>query len=78
MSATINDVAKEAGVSITTVSRVLNNNYPVKKETRIKIENAIKKLNYKPNAMARSLITKNFYSWYYSSRYYKFIFPNYS
>lgn len=58
MSATINDVAKEAGVSITTVSRVLNNNYPVKKETRIKIENAIKKLNYKPNAMARSLITK--------------------
>lgn len=58
MSATINDVAKEAGVSITTVSRVLNNNYPVKKETRQKIEKAIEKLNYKPNAMARSLITK--------------------
>lgn len=58
MSATINDVAREAGVSITTVSRVLNNNYPVKKETRDKIEKAIEKLNYKPNAMARSLITK--------------------
>jgi LacI family transcriptional regulator len=58
MSATINDVAREAGVSITTVSRVVNNNYPVKKETREKIENAIEKLNYKPNAMARSLITK--------------------
>jgi LacI family transcriptional regulator len=56
--ATINDVAREAGVSITTVSRVLNNNYPVKEETRIKIEKAIEKLNYKPNAMARSLITK--------------------
>lgn len=58
MSVTINDVAREAGVSITTVSRVLNNNYPVKKETREKIEKAIEKLNYKPNAMARSLITK--------------------
>ncbi len=58
MAVTINDVAKEAGVSITTVSRVLNNNYPVKKETREIIERAIEKLNYNPNAMARSLITK--------------------
>lgn len=58
MVATINDVAREAGVSITTVSRVLNNNYPVKQETRVKIEEAIKRLNYRPNAMARSLITK--------------------
>lgn len=58
MSATINDVAREAGVSITTVSRVLNNNYPVKQETRLRIEKAIEKLNYKPNAAARSLITK--------------------
>lgn len=58
MPVTINEVAKEAGVSITTVSRVLNNNYPVKKETRERIEEAIKKLNYKPNIMARGLITK--------------------
>lgn len=58
MMSTINDVAKEAGVSISTVSRVLNNNYPVKEETRIKIEKAIEKLNYKPNMLARSLITK--------------------
>lgn len=58
MPITINDVAKEAGVSITTVSRVLNNNYPVKEETRLRIESAIEKLNYKPNTMARSLITK--------------------
>lgn len=58
MNITITDVAKEAGVSITTVSRVINNNYPVKKETREKIEKAIEKLNFKPNAMARSLITK--------------------
>lgn len=55
---TINEVAKEAGVSITTVSRVLNNNYPVKEETRKRVEEAIKKLNFKPNQMARGLITK--------------------
>ncbi|OPJ55227.1 LacI family DNA-binding transcriptional regulator [Clostridium oryzae] len=58
MPVTINDVAREAGVSITTVSRVVNNNYPVKKETREKIERAIKKLGYTPNIMARGLITK--------------------
>jgi len=58
MNITINDVAAEAGVSITTVSRVINNNYPVKKETKERIEKAIKKLNYTPNIMARSLITK--------------------
>ncbi|QBD84514.1 LacI family transcriptional regulator [Clostridium tetani] len=58
MMPTINDVAREAGVSISTVSRVLNNNYPVKEETRKRIEEAIEKLNYKPNMLARSLITK--------------------
>ena len=55
---TINDVAKESGVSITTVSRVLNDNYPVKKETKEKVKKAIKKLNFRPNEMARSLINK--------------------
>lgn len=58
MAITIKEVAREAGVSIATVSRVLNNNYPVKPETRIKIEKAIEKLKYTPNEMARSLITK--------------------
>lgn len=58
MTVTINDVAREAGVSITTVSRVINNNYPVKKETREKIEKAIEELKYRPNIMARGLITK--------------------
>ncbi len=53
----INDVAREAGVSISTVSRVLNNNYPVKKATRQKVEEAIEKLNFKPNLLARGLIT---------------------
>lgn len=54
----ITDVAKEAGVSITTVSRALNGNYPVKTETKKKIDDAIKKLNYKPNIMARSMVTR--------------------
>ncbi|MHC0037085.1 LacI family DNA-binding transcriptional regulator [Pseudoneobacillus sp. C159] len=57
-SATINDVALEAGVSITTVSRVMNNNYPVKHDTRERVEKAIEKLNYKPNIIARGLIMK--------------------
>ena len=58
MAVTIYDVAKKAGVSIATVSRVINNNYPVKKETREKIEKVISELGYKPNEIARSLILK--------------------
>lgn len=55
---TIQTVADEAGVSITTVSRVVNNNYPVSKKTRAKVESAIKKLGYTPNVLARGLIQK--------------------
>ncbi|KRQ87674.1 Catabolite control protein A [Caloramator mitchellensis] len=62
MKYTIEDVAKEAGVSITTVSRVINGNYPVKKETRERVEAAIKKLNFQPNLLARSLINKKTFS----------------
>lgn len=58
MPVTINDVAKEAGVSITTVSRVINGNYPVKQETRERVEAAIKKLNFQPNPIARSLVNR--------------------
>lgn len=57
MRYTIEDVAKRASVSISTVSRVLNNNYPVKKETRERIEEAIKALDYKPNPLARGLVS---------------------
>lgn len=56
MKVTIQDVAKEAGVSITTVSRVINNNYPVSVSTRERVEKAIEKLNFNPNLLARSLI----------------------
>lgn len=55
---TISDVAQEAGVSITTVSRVMNNNYPVNINTRRKVEKAIKKLEFTPNVLARGLIQK--------------------
>ena len=55
---TIGDVATEAGVSISTVSRVINDNYPVSSKTRVKVEKAIKKLKFNPNMVARSLIAK--------------------
>lgn len=55
MSATIKDVAREAKVSIATVSRVLNNSAVVTDETKQRVLEAIKKTGYKPNALARSL-----------------------
>lgn len=58
MATTIHDIARISGVSATTVSRVLNNNYPVKKETREKVEKIINELGYKPNEIARSLILR--------------------
>ena len=53
---TIYDVAKKANVSITTVSRVFNNNPSVSRKTRRKVQKAIEELNYVPNAIARSLV----------------------
>ncbi len=52
---TIHDVAEEAGVSFGTVSRVINNDVHVKKETREKVWDVVKKLNYVANRQARSL-----------------------
>ena len=52
---TIKDVAAEAGVTSTTVSRVLNNRGYISEETREKVYSAMEKLNYKPNEMARNL-----------------------
>lgn len=57
--ATIRDVAKYANVSISTVSLVLNNSQAVKHETKYKVYEAIKALNYIPNQSARSLVTKH-------------------
>ncbi|MDN6899423.1 substrate-binding domain-containing protein [Oenococcus sicerae] len=52
---TIYDVSERVGVSLATVSRVVNNNGKVKDETRQKVLKAIKELNYRPNAMAKGL-----------------------
>ncbi|HEY5563021.1 MAG TPA: LacI family DNA-binding transcriptional regulator [Clostridiaceae bacterium] len=52
---TIEDVAKEAKVSVATVSRTINNNGSLSDKSRISVENAIKKLNYVPNMLARNL-----------------------
>jgi LacI family transcriptional regulator len=54
----IYDIAKEAGVSISTVSRVLNNKDRVTSETRKKIQALLEKYNYTPNAIARGLVAK--------------------
>lgn len=56
--ATIKDVAKRAGVSVTTVSRVLNNTAPVNEATREKIMKAIEELNYTPSIIAQGMRTK--------------------
>ncbi|WP_126994133.1 LacI family DNA-binding transcriptional regulator [Thermosipho globiformans] len=53
--ATIEDVAKKAGVSIATVSRVINNVSNVSERTRIKVWKAIEELNYKPKIFASAL-----------------------
>ncbi len=59
MKITIVDVAKACDVSVATVSRVLNGNYPVKEETRIKVLEVVEKLQYKPNMQARELSKQN-------------------
>lgn len=53
--ATIDDIAKRAGVSIKTVSRVVNNEPNVREETRSRVQKAIQELNYRPNTSARRL-----------------------
>ena len=58
MSVTIYDVVREAGVSMATVSRVLNGTAVVKEDTKRKVLDAIAKLGYRPNAVARGLASK--------------------
>jgi len=60
--ATIRDVAQLAGVSIATVSHVLNNTRTVRPETRQLVVDAIARLHYQPNAVARSLATSTTYT----------------
>lgn len=58
MSVTIQDIAREANVSVATVSRVINNSKPVSPELKKRVNDVIQKRNFKPNALARGLITK--------------------
>lgn len=51
----LSDVAALAGVSPTTVSRVLNNRGYLSEATRTKVHEAVQQLGYRPNAIARSL-----------------------
>ncbi|MGL5328458.1 MAG: LacI family DNA-binding transcriptional regulator [Peptostreptococcaceae bacterium] len=55
MRVTIKDVAKEANVATSTVSRVLSNSPRISDETKKRVNEAIQKLNYNPNIIARSL-----------------------
>ena len=55
---TINDVAKQAGVSKSTVSHVINNTRFVENETRQKVLHAIEALGYRPSSVARSLVSR--------------------
>ena len=57
--ATIKDVAALAGISYTTVSHVLNKTRPVSEPVRLKVEEAIARLDYVPSAVARSLKAKS-------------------
>lgn len=58
MAATLRDVAKRSGFSVTTVSRALNGHSDVNIETRRKIEQVARELNYFPNRLAQQLVTK--------------------
>jgi LacI family transcriptional regulator len=58
MNVNIKDIARIAGVSVSTVSLVLNNHPGVSTETRLRVQSIADKLNYVPNSIARSLVTR--------------------
>lgn len=60
--ATIKDIAKATGFSITTVSRALNNYYDVNEGTRQLIKETANKMGYTPNIIAQSLVQKRSYT----------------
>ena len=57
--ATIKDIASVAGVSLATVSRVINDGPKVGKETRARVKKIMREMGYRPNANARALVTKH-------------------
>src|SRR6188474_1404055 len=57
MPVRLKDIAKDLGVSVVTVSKVLRNHQDIGEETRKRVLKRIKELNYRPNLTARALIT---------------------
>ncbi len=58
---TINDVARLAGVSKKTVSRVINKSADVRESTRLKVETVVQAINFQPNVQARGLASRHAY-----------------
>lgn len=58
MKVTIKEIAVDAGVSVSTVSRVISNNPKISEATKEKVRESIERLNYKPNIMARGLVKR--------------------
>jgi len=73
---TIHQVAREAGVSRQTVSRVINNRPDVAHETRKRVQEVINRLGYQPSAIARSLSQQRSYSFGVVTSGLKFIGPS--
>lgn len=71
MAYTIKDIAKEAGVSTATVSKVINNKMYVAPETRSKVLQVMKSLNYTPNVSAANLARKSSKMILYADHFYK-------
>ena len=59
---TIKDIAKELNVSVSTVSRALNDKYDIRKETRDLIMDTARKMGFKPNPIAQKLISRRSYN----------------
>lgn len=57
--ASMRDVAQRAGVSVSTVSRVVNNTAPVDSKTRLRVLDAIESLNFSPNLLAKGLRSRS-------------------
>jgi len=62
MSVTMKDIARELGVSVVTVSKVIRNHTDIGEETRQRVLKRVKELNYQPNPAARALVTGKTYT----------------
>ena len=58
MAVTIKDVAKQAGVSTATVSKVMNGSYSISQETIDRVKKVMQELDYHPNLRARNFVTQ--------------------